>query len=327
MTTQDTPLLDKEKPEEEVDVVEEETGTLRTTRKAPKEDLLDNPEAVVDAVKVTAEENPVSPERETTSAVTAMLKVISPETAPNLRRSVHPDVKVPAEEEVENVENVPLKKMITSAATAMLKVTSPEIAPSPKRSVHPDLKVPEEAEEVTVPPKKETTSAVTAKPKVTSPEIVPNPKRSALRDPNAPSLPVPPLVRLAATAMLKAISPETALSPRRKELPVKIDPLESLDHAITAVKKDILPETAPSLRKNLRQPKEVKRKRESPEPPLKMTVLMIKTVSTVKTTPLGKPAELRRRLTLFSKLMSLLRSLRKLALLNQRTVPPPSSSP
>ena len=305
-----------------MDVEEEETETSRTTRRVLKEDPLELPEAVVDV------ENPVNLELTMVNAETAREKVTSPRTAPSPRKNALPerDVKVVPEEE--EVETVSPERMMVNAATARVKVTSLETAPSPRRSVplERNVKVAEVEVETANPRKEttsaatatpkvtsqeiapsprrnalETTSAATATPKVTSPEIAPSPRRSALRDPDATSLPVPPLVRPAETAMKKVTSLETAPLPRRRELPVRIDPPESPGHATTAVKRDISPETALKLSPLLRERKRPKVLKESPkEKSSPLRVKTIRRVSTEKISPLGKAERPRKPKTLRS---------------------------
>jgi hypothetical protein len=263
------------------------------------------------------------PEEETeTSRTTKRVLKVDPQDSPE---AVVDAVMVPAE-----VRPVNPERETTSAVTATPKVTSPETAPSPRRREHPEREekvVPEEAEvETANPEKRETTNAETVKEKVTSLEIAPSPRRSAPRDPSAPSLPVPPLVRPAETATRKVTSPEIAPPPRRREHPVKIDPPESPGHATTAVKKDISPETAPKPRRNPRPPKVVRlRKSASPEAPSLMKItMMVKKVSTVKISPLTKPAEPRRKLAPSSEPRPPLRSPRKLTQLPTRLASPPA---
>jgi len=233
---------------------------------------------------------------------------------------------VPAEVEVETVSP---ERETTSAATAMPKVISLETAPSPRRNAHPDVKVVlAEVEVETVSPERETTSAATAMPKDISPEIAPNPRKSALRDPDAQSLPVPPPVRPAVTAMRKVTTPVTVPPPRRRELPV-LPPLVRL--AATAMPKVITPATAPSPRRRelpvetRRNPRPKVVKRESPELLLTKIMMMVKMVSTVKTSLLMKPAWLTRRLAPNSELTLTLRSLRKITLLTKRPALTPTS--
>lgn len=322
-TPPDTPLLDKpERPEAEVDVEEEETETSRTTRRVLKEDPLELPEAVVDV------ENPVNPELTMVNAETAREKVTSPRTAPSPRKNALPErnVKVvPVEEEVETVSP---ERMMVNAATARVKVTSLETAPSPRRSVplERNVKV-AEVEVETANPRKETTSAATATPKVTSPEIAPSPRRSALRDPDATSLPVPPLVRPAETATKKVTSLEIAPLLRRRELPVRIDPPESPGHATTAVKRDISPETALKLSPLLRERRRPKVLRESlKEKSSPLRVKTIRRVSTEKISPLGKPERPRKPKTLRSEPRPPSRLLLKLTPLLTSNVSLPAST-
>jgi hypothetical protein len=199
------------------------------------------------------EEEPVEEEETETSRE---LLIVEREDLPDRPEAVV-DKMEKAEERDVNPESPEL--MMVNAATVWEKVTSPRTAPNPRRRELPVRRDPlpkvaeaeEEVRDVSVSLEKQRptmANAVTVVVKVTSPRIAPSPRRKEL-----PVRRDPLVTTNAATATRKVTSPETVPNPRRsapRDLDVPsllVPPL--VRPAETATRKDITLEIAPPKRR------------------------------------------------------------------------------